>query len=98
VTTHGEDEAPDRTLVAAAQAGDGDAFLRLVARYRALTMEGRLGEPALPQVDIALARQQTLADQALEQAYGLPRLATATPSCAWWRATAPGSRPPCGAT
>ncbi len=35
MTTHGADEAPDRTLVAAAQAGDGDAFLRLVARYRA---------------------------------------------------------------
>ncbi len=35
MTTHGEDDAPDRTLVAAAQAGDGDAFLRLVARYRA---------------------------------------------------------------
>ncbi len=35
MTTHGAHEAPDRTLVAAAQAGDGDAFLRLVARYRA---------------------------------------------------------------
>jgi len=34
MTTHGEDEVPDRTLVAAAQAGDGTAFLRLVARYR----------------------------------------------------------------
>ncbi len=35
MTTHGEDETPDRTLVAAAQTGDGAAFLRLMARYRA---------------------------------------------------------------
>jgi len=32
---HTEDDASDRALVAAAQADDGEAFLRLVARYRA---------------------------------------------------------------
>ncbi len=32
---HGEDETSDRTLVAAAQTDDGEAFLRLAARYRA---------------------------------------------------------------
>ncbi len=46
---HGEDDASDRTLVAAAQAGDGEAFLRLVARYRArieATLRRDLGDPA----------------------------------------------------
>jgi len=63
VTTHGEDEAPDRTLVAAAQAGDGDAFLRLVARYRArieATLRRDVGDPA---------RAADLAQEAIDTAY-----------------------------
>ncbi len=63
MTTHGEDEAPDRTLVAAAQAGDGDAFLRLVARYRARLeafLRRDVGDPA---------RAADLAQDAIDTAY-----------------------------
>jgi len=62
MTTHGEDEAPDRTLVAAAQTGDGAAFLRLVARYRtrlAATLRD-VGDPA---------RAADLAQDAIDTAY-----------------------------
>jgi len=62
MTTHGEDDAPDRMLVAAAQAGDGAAFLRLVARYRA-----RL-EAILRDVG-NLARAADLAQDAIDTAY-----------------------------
>ena len=63
MTTHGEDEASDRTLVAAAQAGDGDAFLRLVARYRArleATLRRAVRDPA---------RAADLAQDAIDAAY-----------------------------
>jgi len=62
MTTHGEDEAPDRTLVAAAQAGDGDAFLRLVARYRT-RLEATLRDVGNP------ARAADLAQDAIDAAY-----------------------------
>ncbi len=62
MTTHGEDEAPDRTLVAAAQAGDGAAFLRLVARYRA-RLEATLRDVGDP------ARAADLAQDAIDAAY-----------------------------
>jgi len=60
---HGEDEASDRTLVAAAQAGNGAAFLRLVARYRArleATVRRAVGDPA---------RAADLAQEAIDVAY-----------------------------
>ncbi len=60
MTTHGEDEAPDRTLVAAAQAGDGTAFLRLVARYRA-RLEATLRDVGNP------ARAQDAIDTAYDE-------------------------------
>jgi len=62
MTTHGEDEAPDRTLVAAAQAGDGAAFLRLVARYRN-RLEATLRDMGNP------ARAADLAQDAIDTAY-----------------------------
>jgi len=62
MTTHGEDETPDRTLVAAAQAGDGAAFLRLVARYRA-RLEATLRDMRNP------ARAADLAQDAIDTAY-----------------------------
>jgi len=62
MTTHGEDEAPDRTLVAAAQAGDGTAFLRLVARYRT-RLEATLRDVGNP------ARAADLAQDAIDTAY-----------------------------
>ncbi len=62
MTTHGEDEASDHTLVAAAQAGDGDAFLRLVARYRA-RLEATLRDVGNP------ARAADLAQDAIDAAY-----------------------------
>jgi len=63
VTTHREDESTDRMLVAAAQAGDGDAFLRLVARYRArieATVRRDVGDPA---------RAADLVQDAIDTAY-----------------------------
>ncbi len=60
---HGEDEASDRTLVADAQTGDGDAFLRLVARYRARLeafVRRDVGDPA---------RAADLAQDAFDTAY-----------------------------
>jgi len=60
---HGEDETPDRTLVAAAQTGDGEAFLRLAARYRArleATLRRDVGDPA---------RAADLAQDAIDAAY-----------------------------
>ena len=57
-----EDDASDRTLAAAAQAGDGGAFLRLVARYRPrieASLRG-LGDPA---------RAADLAQDAIDTAY-----------------------------
>ncbi len=60
---HGEDETPDRTLVAAAQAGEGEAFLRLVARYHArleATLRRDVGDPA---------RAADLAQDAVDAAY-----------------------------
>jgi len=62
MTTHGADETPDRTLIAAAQAGDGDAFLRLVARYRA-RLEATLRDMGNP------ARAADLAQDAIDAAY-----------------------------
>jgi len=62
MTTHGEDEAPDRTLVAAAQTGDGAAFLRLVARYR-VRLEATLRDMGNP------ARAADLAQDAIDTAY-----------------------------
>jgi RNA polymerase sigma-70 factor (ECF subfamily) len=62
MTTHGEDEAPDRTLAAAAQTGDGAAFLRLVARYRA-RLEATLRDRGNP------ARAADLAQDAIDMAY-----------------------------
>jgi len=61
-TTHGEDETPDRTLIAAAQAGDGAAFLRLVARYRA-RLEATLRAMGNP------AHAADLAQDAIDTAY-----------------------------
>jgi len=60
---HGEDEASDRTLVAAAQADDSAAFLRLVARYRP-----RL-EAALRRAVGNPARAADLAQDAIDTAY-----------------------------
>ncbi len=62
MTTLGEDEVSDRTLVAAAQAGDGAAFLRLVARYRA-RLEATLRDVGDP------ARATDLAQDAIDAAY-----------------------------
>lgn len=48
----GEDDASDHALVVAAQAGDGSAFLRLVARYRPqieALLRRDLGDPARAQ-------------------------------------------------
>ncbi len=59
---HGKDDASDRTLVVAAQAGDGEAFLRLVARYRArieATLRRDVGDP----------RAADLAQDAFDTAY-----------------------------
>jgi len=60
MTTHGEDEAPDRALAAAAQAGDGTAFLRLVARYRT-RLEATLRDVGNP------ARAQDAIDTAYDE-------------------------------
>jgi len=63
VTMHAEDDAADRALVAAAQADDGEAFLRLVARYRARLeafVRRDVGDPA---------RAADLAQDALDVAY-----------------------------
>ncbi len=60
---HGEHETADRTLVAAAQAGDGEAFPRLVERYRArleAAVRRDVGDPA---------RAADLAQDAIDAAY-----------------------------
>ncbi len=63
MTMHAEDDAADRALVAAAQADDGEAFLRLVARYRA-----RL-EAFVRRAVRDPARAADLAQDALDVAY-----------------------------
>jgi len=63
VPMHTEDDASDRALVAAAQADDGEAFLRLVARYRA-----RL-EAFVRRAVRDPARAADLAQDALDAAY-----------------------------
>jgi len=60
MTMHGEEEPPDRTLVAAAQTGDGTAFLRLVARYRT-RLEATLRDVGNP------ARAQDAIDTAYDE-------------------------------
>ncbi len=60
---HGEHETSDHTLVVAAQASDGEAFLRLVARYRArleATLRRDVGD---------LSRAANLAQDAIDAAY-----------------------------
>jgi len=63
MTMYGEDDASDRVLVAAAQANDGAAFLRLVARYRPrleATLRSAVRDPA---------RAADLAQDAIDTAY-----------------------------